>query len=238
LNRTIQTSVNGHDSYEDAEACIDLLSKKLENGLTFGTSHHDSISIVKRLQQCPVPRTTAIVDYGIPYWDEGQASAIASCATDDEVALRTVQLASSHSFVWARLRSLERVHSSLKPGDDPFEREEYKNCLVQLDETLAVIHKSLPPRTVMVVWSGHGDARRALEARRRRQKFQREFREEHRSKNWSEIQSSWTESDEFELVSLMKRARIGAALMCVVSERDDERQSKRSHSEPVSGNDE
>lgn len=218
LGRTIQASLDGHDSAEDAETCLDLLTKKLERGMTYGTLHHDAISVVRRLQQCPTPRKTAVVDYETPHWDENLASDVVVCASDDEIAQRVVKAAPNHAFVWARLKGLATFMSGLEPGVDPTAADGYADCLTSLDSTLQTIHSGLPPNTVMVVWSGHGDTRKALAARRRRVQFQREFRDEFRTKNWADVKSAWTEADEFELAAQTKRARVGAALMCVVGE--------------------
>lgn len=84
LRRDIQTGRNGHDSCEDAKACIDLLELKYKYGLYYGCNHNsDKISIVEKLELSPrisqlqlkndTDKSTrinpvAVIDYGVPSW--------------------------------------------------------------------------------------------------------------------------------------------------------------------------
>lgn len=135
LSREIQKGhgSTGHDSVEDAKACLDLVKQKCEKGKAWGTSEASSQSIFKRLGRSyrpkrdkinPIgddePRTGAVVDWGDPARGYGsQATLTIGCKSDAEVvagvqhALRSEQAdrdalaRGGCDFVWARLRELE-----------------------------------------------------------------------------------------------------------------------------------
>lgn len=135
LGREIQKGhgCQGHDSIEDARACLDLVRQKCERGPKWGTSEASGESIFKRLSRATRPkhskydasaaegRTGAVVDWG----DVGRGPGVAaetkiSCASDAEV-VEGVRIAVNGSedqlaapsvgvdFVWGRLRELEAL---------------------------------------------------------------------------------------------------------------------------------
>lgn len=112
LKRDIQTGNDGHNSEEDAIACIDLLNLKLKHGPEYGHQNNDGkISLADRLSYVePKTKTlkqVAVIDYGVPSWACKSAQTIVSCTDDDEIIKHSIKSASSHSFTWARLRELE-----------------------------------------------------------------------------------------------------------------------------------
>ncbi|KAK6336440.1 hypothetical protein TWF696_001995 [Orbilia brochopaga] len=63
LNKQIQNGTAGHDSIEDARACLQLLKLKLERGKDFGTASANSEPLFVRLARVqPRPVTCGIVD--------------------------------------------------------------------------------------------------------------------------------------------------------------------------------
>lgn len=102
LQRDIQTGhgTTGHDSVEDARACLDLIKQKCEKGPAWGTQDASSESIFQRLGRHArphsvntstsaeeVPKVTgAIVDWGNPKLGQGKLSKVAiGCESDDDV---------------------------------------------------------------------------------------------------------------------------------------------------------
>ncbi|KAI4723041.1 hypothetical protein E4T48_00620 [Aureobasidium sp. EXF-10727] len=107
LSREIQNhGPQGHDSVEDAKACLDLVKQKCEKGKTWGTSEATSESIFKRLgrvgvedekdeggmlseekeEQAKTGRTGAVVDWGDPKRGFGAAATCTvSCESDADV---------------------------------------------------------------------------------------------------------------------------------------------------------
>lgn len=107
LSREIQNrGPQGHDSVEDAKACLDLVKQKCERGKMWGTSEATSESIFKRLgrvgvedekdeggmlseekeEQAKAGRTGAVVDWGDPKRGFGAAATCTvPCESDADV---------------------------------------------------------------------------------------------------------------------------------------------------------
>lgn len=133
LSREIQKGHGtlGHDSVEDALACLDLVKMKCERGPKWGTAEAVGESIFKRLLRSSRAGTSsahdaegkrgAIVDHGAPEKNFGQmASFCIGCASDSEVVAgvkRAVLGDPDGSMIpgggveltWARLRELENL---------------------------------------------------------------------------------------------------------------------------------
>ncbi|GAB7363775.1 hypothetical protein MBLNU230_g4343t1 [Neophaeotheca triangularis] len=104
LGRDIQQGhgTSGHDSVEDARACLDLVKQKCEKGPAWGTQEASSESIFKRLGRFPSKKARrinadvadeqleknrgAVVDWGEPKFGQGsQAKVAIGCESDDDV---------------------------------------------------------------------------------------------------------------------------------------------------------
>ena len=135
LSREIQRGhgTNGHDSVEDARACLDLVKVKCEKGPSWGTSEAANESIFKRLkrtkpstsQSTTSPSTDglegAIIDHGSPEKNFGTlASYCIGCSSDLEVVDATKRAVLGDpdgsyipgggvSFTWARMREIEHI---------------------------------------------------------------------------------------------------------------------------------
>jgi RNA exonuclease 1 len=133
LNRDIQQShgTTGHDSIEDARACLDLVKQKCEKGANWGVSGMTSEPIFKRLSRTPKPasqtkdgtseefKKSAVVDWGEARYGVGMHADMATgCRSDAEVVegiknsmfgvdLDNTMASPGADFVWARLRELE-----------------------------------------------------------------------------------------------------------------------------------
>ncbi|OCK85115.1 hypothetical protein K432DRAFT_439536 [Lepidopterella palustris CBS 459.81] len=147
LSRDIQKKhgMTGHDSVEDARACLDLVKQKCEKGHKWGTSDASSESIFKRLGRYPKPkflkshadadefRMGAVIDWGDPSRGYGAHAHVAiGCNSDADVVEGIKKAVSGHvdgqyatmgaiDFVWGRLRELEVVRgwwSKSKTEDD------------------------------------------------------------------------------------------------------------------------
>ena len=95
LGREIQKGhgTQGHESIEDARACLDLVKMKCERGPQWGTSEATVESIFKRLKRTPKAgssndasnegKTGAIVDQGAPERNFGSMASYCIGCTDD-----------------------------------------------------------------------------------------------------------------------------------------------------------
>lgn len=123
----------GHDSVEDARACLDLVKQKCQKGPSWGTSEATSESIFKRIGRSARPksmqtsgaeefRAGAVVDWGDPRRGFGSAAEVCiGCENDDSVVdgIKAVITgnstnhptipASGVDLAWGRLRELEAI---------------------------------------------------------------------------------------------------------------------------------
>jgi RNA exonuclease 1 len=220
LKRDIQSGTNGHDSAEDANACLDLLAAKLGNGMEYGTVKKHNVDLATRLSQAN--KTVAIVDYGVPRWHNEKAKAVISCTNDDEVVDNAIKCARTHDFVYTNLREL-RVpagwRTTTKDGVEVTSSEEsLDECLEKLNARLSRLYKGLPENTALMIWSGHGNPTEMS----RLQKKRKAFNEEYKIKKWDELENSWTENDNQSLVNATKIARSGVSFLTVKGEPTDE----------------
>lgn len=130
LGREIQKNhgMSGHDSIEDARACLDLVKEKCERGPKWGTSEASTESIFKRLERSQTTqeqstdggehRKGAVVDWGDPLRGYGRyATTCIACESDEAVVegIKKVVGGSTEGeypsvdFVWGRFRELEAI---------------------------------------------------------------------------------------------------------------------------------
>jgi len=240
LKREIQNAgaVSGHDSIEDARACLDLLKLKLEKGENFGTSDDNRESVFKRLARPPHgPKRTAIIDYGDPHKFHGTFStAVIPCTDDPQVTAAVTRCAAGDpsgtvdglpamDFTWARLRTLEiaRSFSGGSTGgsvdiDGPLPevvRDPPKEVLIEsLAETvkrIKEVYEALPKCTAFVVYSGSGDPRKW----RCMNELQKRFKEEYKVRKWDQLSVQWTDAEEQKLRASLQTARSGVGFMIV-----------------------
>ncbi|RPB17491.1 hypothetical protein P167DRAFT_531068, partial [Morchella conica CCBAS932] len=220
LKREIQTGgPSGHDSIEDARACLDLLKMKLERGVDFGNSEAVTECIFKRIERYPVyTKVGAIVDGGTGLerkWP-GVARAI-SANTDDEVVEGIAACVAGDSqnkpahLVWGRLRALEGVRGWTGTGSVVASTERLTDAVKETAACVKRIWDALPKCTAFIVYSGTGDPmemRRLLE-------MQKEFKEQYKTKKWDELTVQWTDVEEQQLKEAVRVARWGIGFMDV-----------------------
>lgn len=143
LNREIQKGHGttgpgaGHDSIEDARACLDLVKQKCEKGPQWGESESAQENIFKRLARMGITyknqggtavvagecggKSSAAVDWGDPKKGAGAAAnVVIGCKNDEEVMNGVIRAIKGDpdglevrgggvDFVWARMRELESL---------------------------------------------------------------------------------------------------------------------------------
>ncbi|KAF9970024.1 hypothetical protein BGZ73_007397 [Actinomortierella ambigua] len=194
LSRHIQAAGDkGHDSREDALACIDLLRLKIEKGPEFGEYNQDQESIFSRLQRFNIPRTSAMID--ADSFAGHQATITVKTNSDDEVVQALPKAIAEHDFVFARLRSLELNHGKIpeamvdsnKAAENMIEsgrankvashekmqatEDEIRAGARSIDESIAKVVEMLPSGTALVITSGQGDHREVSKMLARQKKF-------------------------------------------------------------------
>ncbi|KAI2618477.1 hypothetical protein GGR54DRAFT_605688 [Hypoxylon sp. NC1633] len=135
LKREIQKGVMGHDSIEDAKACLDLVKQKCEKGKFWGNQESQNENLFRRLARVGkayranggvdarggvyVGKTSAMIDWGDPMKGAGAASTFPiGCKSDEEVTDGVIRAVNGDlvgeeipfggvDFVFARFRELE-----------------------------------------------------------------------------------------------------------------------------------
>jgi len=243
LSREIQKGhgTAGHDSIEDARACLDLVKVKCERGPQWGTSEATNESIFKRLKRSPKPgmahdsghgKTGAIVDHGAPEKNFGaMASYCIGCKSDEEVVVGVKRAVLGDEdgsyipgggvdFTWARFQELAALRGWLLDHRHPTDlKPETETPVTALAAAVAktiqhirTIRGLLPPCTLFIVCSGTGDPREMG----RLQEMQRTFKREYDTKKWDEISVKWTDVEEQELRAAIKKARQGVGFMTII----------------------
>ncbi|KAF9172958.1 hypothetical protein BGX21_009052 [Mortierella sp. AD011] len=190
LQREIQANVErGHDSAEDALACMDLLKLKLSKPPGFGEYEQDQESLFSRLHRFNIPRTSALIDSDA--FAGQSATATIRTASDTEVVAAIPEAIQKHNFVWARLRDIEINHGKV-PEQELAEgqlvdtgraskissaekiqatEEEIRAGIKSVDNSVRQIFESLPPRTAVILTSGQGDHREVSKLQLRQKAF-------------------------------------------------------------------
>ena len=167
LSREIQNrGPQGHDSIEDARACLDLVKQKCEKGRTWGTSEATGESIFKRLSRSNDTadshgRTGAVVDWGDPSKGYGSSATVAiRCENDDDVVAGVKRVVCGASgpgftddevrkavleeipragvdFTWGRLRELEALRGWWNTSKSAEQSERLAKTLHQTDGELS-----------------------------------------------------------------------------------------------------
>ncbi|KAG6896567.1 hypothetical protein C0992_007419 [Termitomyces sp. T32_za158] len=225
--REIQTRGDGgHDPEEDARACISLLHKKLESGPGFGEYKTDLESIFERMGRStrraggPVGSIrSAVVDHGNPSVMHGhKATTALGCTSDAEVLKGLLEVIPSHDFVFGRFMALADVmkwttpksspDAPPPPPSEPPTPETLKTNFETINAQLKTVHAALPPRTALVIFTGHSDPRRMAQLSARKMSFDNALRN---GKTPEEMGPDlrWTSSDMRDLEGAVELAKRG-----------------------------
>ncbi|KIJ60064.1 hypothetical protein HYDPIDRAFT_99502 [Hydnomerulius pinastri MD-312] len=231
-HRAIQTrGEGGHDPEEDARACVDLLKLKVQNGAGFGEFKTDYESIFERMSRAsgrggPGSVRGAVVDHGNPAVMHGaKATTTIGCTSDQEVLDGLLQVIPAHEFAFGRFTGLADVMGWVTPkatGDAPAvvvppsdpSPEAVAAAQAKLNEQLIALYTSLPPRTALVIFTGHSDPRRMAALNARKSTFESAIKG---GKKAEDIDRSewWTASDGRELEEEVERAKRGLLFLSI-----------------------
>ncbi|KAI4178611.1 MAG: hypothetical protein LQ346_007385, partial [Caloplaca aetnensis] len=173
-----------------------------------------------------------IVDNGAPDKNFGQMATFSiRCDTDAEVTegVKRAVLGDPDGavipgggvdFTWARMRELETLRGwknnhrydqiqmegpSTNNVDDEPSVSDLAATVTSTVSHIRDVHASLPPCTLLVVYTGTGDPRDLA----RLQQMQRTFKKEFKVKNWDELSVKWTDTEEQALKRACRKARQG-----------------------------
>ncbi|KAK3818894.1 MAG: hypothetical protein J3Q66DRAFT_282055 [Benniella sp.] len=241
LQRHIQANLErGHDSAEDALACMDLVKLKLTKPHGFGEYVQDQESLFSRLHRFNITRTSALID--MDAFAGQSATTTIRALTDQEVVSMIPEAIRTHDFVWARLRDIEINHgkaperlstSSEGRQEQRHQRgadagraakissadkvqaseEEIRRGIRSIDSSVKQILEALPSRTAVILTSGQGDHREVS----RLQSRQKKFMELSKQKSLSEIpeEDRFLEEEERKLEEAVEVAKSGICFLTI-----------------------
>ncbi|KAF9080629.1 hypothetical protein BGX23_001878 [Mortierella sp. AD031] len=230
LQRQIQANVErGHDSAEDALACMDLIKLKLTKPVGFGEYQQDQESLFSRLQRFNNPKSSVLIDADA--FAGQSATTTIRTKSDEEVVAAVPEAIQKHNFVWARLRDIEINHGKV-PEVELAEgqladkgrlskvsssekiqasEEEIRQGLRSVDKSIEKIVEALPPHTAVIVTSGQGDHREVSKMQHRQKKFM----ELYKTKNLDQIpkEDHFLDADEKLLAKAVEVAKSGVCFL-------------------------
>ncbi|KAF8984136.1 hypothetical protein BGZ46_008752 [Entomortierella lignicola] len=232
LQRQIQANTErGHDSAEDALACMDLLKLKLTKPPGFGEYIQDQESLFSRLSRFSVPRSSVLIDSDA--FAGQSATKTIRTANDKEVVDAIPEAIQNHNFVWARLRDVEINHGKAPEqilAEGQFvdtgraskissaekiqaSEEEIRAGIRSIDDSIKQIFETLPSRTAVILTSGQGDHREVS----RLQLRQKKFAEMAKTKPINEIPEAdrFFEEDERKLEKAVEMAKGGICFLTI-----------------------
>ncbi|GJJ10086.1 hypothetical protein Clacol_004312 [Clathrus columnatus] len=223
-NREIQTGgEGGHDPEEDARACLELVKKKLANGPAFGEFKIDQESILERLARSTArgPRSvikTAVVDYGNPStWHGAKATIAIACKSDSDILNGMIEAVGQCQLVFGRFMELSEALGWSTSKTQIAEPPSIEDAVSSLDRRLKTLHQALPPRTALILFSGHSDPRTMASLSQRKAKFENDLRSGIAPDDIPK-EERWTASDARALEEETAKARRGLAFLCLKRE--------------------
>ena len=244
LSREIQKGQGkGHDSIEDARACLDLVKVKCEKGPLWGTYDATTEPIFKRLKRIPKigqlndgehGKTGTIVDHGAPEKTFGNmADYCISCKTDAEV-VKGIQRAVSGDedgayipsggvdLTWARLQELANLrgwlvdhrNSNTNGSTNTPSKPSPADLTAMLKQTVQYIQDIRDSLPKWTLFIVYSGTGDPREMGRL-QELQRTFKREYRVKKWDELSVKWTDTEEQALKLAVRKARAGVGFVCI-----------------------
>ncbi|KAF8342285.1 uncharacterized protein EI90DRAFT_3032765 [Cantharellus anzutake] len=207
----------GHSPIEDAQACVKLVKKKLENDMAFGKVVSTSIWDRVRMKGMKA----AFVGPESQRYGSGSNSQL-DCTNDDEIASGIIGALEHHEFVYGHLPNLPRAlrwtYHATSSGDIPSftSQPEGETALRSLNTAIDKLVAHLPHSTAVILYTGYSDPRHIGISHRKKRSWERKIRA---GVNEAEIPESerWTNSDDEELQNLAEKVRVGLAFFATTS---------------------
>ncbi|SCU86727.1 LANO_0C09010g1_1 [Lachancea nothofagi CBS 11611] len=161
LSQEIQNSEGlGHDSFEDARACMELTKLKIVNGLAFGIGMNTE-NLFQRLARNGI-KSMCLNDYA-PRQNELISNTKTlefnkRCQCDDEIFDNIDKHIDDFNLFVGRLRDLEYARDFAVPPQN-VEKKDVLTARNNFVSKFQVLYQKCPPSTVFLVCSGTGDTR-------------------------------------------------------------------------------
>lgn len=212
LKRKIQESLGGHDSAEDAKACIDLVKLKCQRGSDFGLFDVDTESLFTRFKRRGID--SAVIEYGNRgnMFRNDNVRTYVSVDSDSDVVEGILEaLQTNHGFVWSRMRDVEIVVGWKDNDSTDATAAEMEPVLKQFDANIERLWDALPPCTALMVVTGSGDPREMTRLYSKRKLYEAELK----VKPYDDIQNKWMDEDQQAYTLAVDKARTGLGFIAI-----------------------
>ncbi|EDO16506.1 hypothetical protein Kpol_513p22 [Vanderwaltozyma polyspora DSM 70294] len=192
LNRDIQCNdAAGHDSIEDAKACLELTKMKIVNGLLFGAAINTE-NLFHRLAKIGT-RSLTLID-SAPKQHATKTDDLEMtirCSTDDEIFDNVVKNVDDYDILVGRLRGLEFAREYAKPSiGRNVEITTEEAAMKTVGEGFKKIYNASPNGTLILMLSGSGDTREWNKIMQELNKLNKEDKNSEKQKRDGEIQDA------------------------------------------------
>lgn len=212
LKRKIQDNVGGHDSVEDARACIDLVKLKCRRGKDFGLFNIDVESLFARFKRRGVD--SAVVEYGnrgTSFYGDKVRTCL-SVESDAMVVDRILEaLRTNHGFVWSRMKDVEAAAKWKGLDSTDVNASEMDLVLEEFDAHIERLWGALPPCTALMIITGSGDPREMSKLFAKKKRYE----EEYKTKKYDDIQEKWMDGDQQAYMLAVDQARTGLGFIAI-----------------------
>lgn len=163
LSKSIQAEVSGHDPKEDAQACLNLINARLQQGPSFGMFQSGLESILDRISAVPEAKTGTVLQVtyttdtsDLSHGDSNENDSYIFSANEDDLTTMICAMIQQRDFVAARFKCMEQMYSDNESEKD---EKKYMELQEQFKRHLLKIYDNVPEGTVIVVASGGGNRR-------------------------------------------------------------------------------
>jgi RNA exonuclease 1 len=163
LKKEIQVGSGGHSSVQDAQACMELVLKKMRQGETMSLKWKGHSVLTEVAAH---GRQVAIVDRASITTLYGPGTTECPVSTDEEVLEEAREAVPTHDLTFLQFHSYEDY---LKTTGDSSPPHMAGRVLRQLDSEAAEVAVSCPPGTLVLVVCGSSDIRRMKSLQQRQE---------------------------------------------------------------------
>lgn len=169
LGRKIQQGEQtgaGHSSLEDLIACLDLVKRKVAEGMEFGWVPRET-TLFERMRDEKTGKRSAIIDYNMSEWgvyiDNQPGLDLWKISSDDLATEQVITSVKSCDVILVKLKEIDRKEGTLDRSE----------LLARLNARLEKIHAALPPDSVLVIASEGGNNKEMYRLQKVRREFQK-----------------------------------------------------------------
>ncbi|SCV02452.1 LAME_0H00848g1_1 [Lachancea meyersii CBS 8951] len=208
LDQEIQNDEGlGHDSFEDARACMELTKLKIVNGLAFGVGINTE-NLFHRLAKNGI-RSMSLNDYA-PRTKELTLTAktmetSVRCQNDDQIFENISEHMEDFNLFVGRLRDLEFGREFAVPSTPNLKRLDALAARNNFARRLQELYRQSPPSTVFLVCSGSGDTRDWTKIMGELNKMNKDERNEVKKQREAEIQAAVSKARDALLLAMTKQ---------------------------------